>query len=1595
MAGPALAQQPPILEDGDLAVTGFPGTTAPPNAASLPAGETQTDETFIDTAGASLRVFDVSDPAGAPQAQVMNAPIRYEAAARDIGQVFGVAIDDADPANIYVSASAAHGLNIVAPDRDGDGRPERLRSGTARAQWMQGQWGDRLGGGPGSVYRIDGRTGNVSLFAQIAPGGRANSGPGLGNIAFDPVHGQFYVSDRDTGFIHRLDRNGRVLGRFDHGQDARPRLGLAPVAHDPSDRMDITSSAFDATDPATWGRAAEGRRVWGLTYHGGRLYYASDFGPQVWSVAIADDGRFSTDIQWELDVSPDPTDHPISDIDFDEAGRMYLTQRGGVTPSYDYAQHHDAGQVRVLRFSRESPDDPATPSRWQRQPEEYAIGFPGNFRNTAGGIAIGYGYEEQADGSYTYGPCDRTLWTSGDALRDSTQYRANLSAGGPLAVHGLQGNEIALVRPANEPPWQSRYVDYDGQAGDPDKRGHVGDVAVVQECGTPDLRIEKRYDPQRCDEAGRCTFIVRIVNAGEFRYSGRIRFRDTAEGHARLQDPPRNENGWTCEEPQPGLAECDGGRRELDPGEGIELELVWRLPQTWSRPVLANCAELDWAGIEQDDVQYNDRICTYVPRCEDGDRYCSPDLELEKFPLAWNCDWHDNCPYVVRVTNVGARDYTGPVVFSDTARTPGTTLSRWRPDPPWRCSPAGASRFDCRHPSTTLAPGENVEVVLWMEGPPLDEGYRQVRNCSTIDWQTREPDNYRGNDYACADIPRYPPGHDQSHPELQIGKTALPNCARLPAGDWACTYVVEVQNVGGAPYNFGFRLRDIPSGPGAARLVRYGGDPGWNCTTGSPRPQTCTHPAEPGGLQPGESLKLELVWRMPATAESGTLENCARMQHDRDDDGTAETLQACDTAVICTPGAPNCPEDITVTKVAAPGNCAPGELCSFRALIQNIGTNARPAGLPFTDTLDLTPQVMRTVSPAGTISCSPGGSSGTLNCQTTTRIPPGDHLEIDVGPVLAEDTPEDTVQNCLEVNPVNPDAVASNNRDCATAFIAAADLWPRSPSTTCERGHECHVYAEIRNDGARGFNGTVGLRGSFSPSLPVSRIDGSASGLACSATGSGWECRGSGVSIGAGDAAHVSIVLQIPPDFGPDRVPHNQELFWPVAADQDRTPSNDRSSSTIRIEGRTAVSPSTRDEEDDGQDDDGRDRTDDGDDGTGDDGPPPGRPDLAVSKRANAEACEAGQACGFGIRVSNAGNAPWSGPIELSDTISPAARLSYAGPGGVSCSGSGSNYRCTVPGGTLAPGETVSFTMSFVPGSGGEIRNCVGVVGQDMPDGDRVLAVQRELNARGFRAGPEDGLFGPQTQRGIRAYQRANGLRVTGQVDAALLSSLFGGADANPANDRACATVPVEGLPACTGGRVRTGGGDCVCPSDRPRWTGQECLPPRETGDGGDGGGDGQTGPLCTGGTVPRGSECVCPDSAPVWNGQRCVQQDDGGTGLNCTGGRVPRGGECACPDNRPFWTGERCAVEPQGDGGGIDPGDVIDEIPELLGDGNGDGDDGGGGEQGQQPCPPGQVRGVEGFCREENQGVSDPPLDNLDGIDQLNELGDPLPGLN
>ncbi len=176
--GASSAQTPPpgIIKPGDAATTGFSGVTYPPRVRP---GENPLEQTFIDLNGATLRIVDLQNMGGTAYGQLVAAPKPFIANAAQLGQVFGVALDNQVPPNVYVAASSAYGLPAVATGSDG--LLVHVRTGGPGVQFMPGLWGPPpLNGGPGSIWKIDATTGAISLFANVVSANRANSGAALG-----------------------------------------------------------------------------------------------------------------------------------------------------------------------------------------------------------------------------------------------------------------------------------------------------------------------------------------------------------------------------------------------------------------------------------------------------------------------------------------------------------------------------------------------------------------------------------------------------------------------------------------------------------------------------------------------------------------------------------------------------------------------------------------------------------------------------------------------------------------------------------------------------------------------------------------------------------------------------------------------------------------------------------------------------------------------------------------------------------------------------------------------------------------------------------------------------------------------------------------------------------------------------------------------------------------------------------------------------------------------------------------------------------------------------------------------------------------------
>ncbi len=769
-ASVANAQDRSVIQRGDAVVTSFAGTVTPANP---PADVHPLDQTFIDLKGLTAQIFDLSNLGGGPNGQLADAPVKFKATAAQIGHVFGIAFEGdgvRTTPNIYLSASSLYGLQLVKQDGS---QTRRILNGEPGAKFMAGQFGpDRAG--PGSIFKVDGRTGQITLFATVQLQGRANSAPGLGALAYDARTKQLFVSDLETGMIHRMTMDGRDRDVYDHGVSGRRHAGLAAVGYDPAGRAGIENPAFNAEDATTWGFAPKARMTFALAVQNKRLYYSVADGPQIWSVGIDDEGDFAKDARLEIAVTDTPAAQVVTAIQFDGSGLMYLSQRGEFTGSYDYQLYAKPQQSVVLRYSWDEEK-----RRWNDVPEEYAIGLAPEHRATAGGVALNYGYDR--NGRINYGACRQTVWTTGEHLRDGGDVK-RVASGGPAAVHGLQGNYKSLVRPANEPPYQSWFVDHDGRFEDADINGHIGNVGIFNPCegsasveraeaamlipmvvpGEPNIVIEKRCFTTGHGGRVRCLITVRNSGGGVpvedvvFIEDTRVLYGPWANRPVVIAEFREDRAGWRCT-PAGGLEfNCRLSAADLGPGAFRSIE-VW----VDTRDLLLN-------------GNYGFRNCAILRHPNGSGRAChngGTDIVVQKTgPLS--CKPDGKCKYGLTITNNGDEPFSSGVLLTDQMTINGAPLNAPISSiaPPLGCNPAPTQvPFSCVA-NVSLAPGASQTTWIEIQLPP-GIGGKIVQNC----FGASDPWLLSNNDYYGTLFKRVKQGH--------TGETGHYSCVRTPI-DW-------------------------------------------------------------------------------------------------------------------------------------------------------------------------------------------------------------------------------------------------------------------------------------------------------------------------------------------------------------------------------------------------------------------------------------------------------------------------------------------------------------------------------------------------------------------------------------------------------------------------------------------------------------------------------------------------------------------------------------------------------------------------------------------------------------------------------------------
>ena len=636
--------QQTALPEGAAVITSFSGTMRDPASGAY----------VLDPGGTVARVLDISSPGFAADGRRWaGVPQPLDIVAREVGQVFGIAVDGERPPNIYLAASSAFGLY-----RTGD-----------NSGWMPGMWG--RGGGPGTVYRLSARNGyRPQVFARLTLDGRPNGGAGLGNIAFDAANNQLFVADLENGMIYRLDAaSGAVLGRFDHGVDGRSyyldsataQYGFSDVVpFDPASAPRIgdcgagaggTAAARFGADPGCWNVADFRRRVYGLGVQDDaetgevRLFYSvwgsQGFGnPQwdadsedakntIWSVGLDESGDFALDsVRREIelpsffmtpqDIAAYGPSHPVTDIAFTEAGAMVVAERGGIDgvalPQDDVAVTPRG--ARVLVFARDAEGGWAAQGRLDVGYDERGdLGPPHLRASSAGGVALGFGYGG-AGQSDPEAP-EATVWLSGDTLCSAGAPCTGPGGAGtdPRPASGLQGTPLSMLAPLSPPeayaplppsrsatapegPDASYMIGLRRAAG-PLAPGHVGDVEIYQvrsgaaaPSAMPDLAVSKSV-LSGCGPDELCRFRVTIHNTGADAYSGLLALSDDAGGGLLYQGGAQGR--WSCAGTA-GHVACYDPAAALAPGQAVTLDLAFLAPRNIAVTRARNCAELAWPG---------------------------------------------------------------------------------------------------------------------------------------------------------------------------------------------------------------------------------------------------------------------------------------------------------------------------------------------------------------------------------------------------------------------------------------------------------------------------------------------------------------------------------------------------------------------------------------------------------------------------------------------------------------------------------------------------------------------------------------------------------------------------------------------------------------------------------------------------------------------------------------------------------------------------------------------------------------------------------------------------------------------------------------
>ncbi|MEP7321818.1 MAG: LamG-like jellyroll fold domain-containing protein [Saprospiraceae bacterium] len=297
-------------------------------------------------------------------------------------------------------------------------------------------------------------------------------GNGIGNIVYDAIHQQLFLTNLEDGRIYRISPSGNLLSAFDpFTLDSRVN-GLEEKPEE---------------------------RLWGIGVYNNRVYFAREESlansKQIWSIGLDGTGNFAAISQvpgfpglWRgnevLELSPIPgAEEKITDIEFASDGRMLLAERG-------YA--HTAS---VFEYELSN-------GTWISTNVPHNVGY-GSGRNSAGGVD--YGYVEK-NGIPT-AICDGIVWATGNCLNTA-------AIPGLCDVYGIEGLSSAGNAPDPSNGATDIFIDFNHTYGS-DQKYQVGDVDLFK-CGCPphssvcdSVNVTSSVSPEVLDS---CCFILTLHN---------------------------------------------------------------------------------------------------------------------------------------------------------------------------------------------------------------------------------------------------------------------------------------------------------------------------------------------------------------------------------------------------------------------------------------------------------------------------------------------------------------------------------------------------------------------------------------------------------------------------------------------------------------------------------------------------------------------------------------------------------------------------------------------------------------------------------------------------------------------------------------------------------------------------------------------------------------------------------------------------------------------------------------------------------------------------------------------------------------------------